>query len=225
MKIAAIFYTDAKYQKREEYLLTRLKDVGFDYVRPYNRRWLENTGFYIRNREILDMPKGGGYWLWKPYIILETMRYLNDGDAVFYMDAGDDILDNNIVGFIRERLEVYDYMIPGLSYRPINRKYIKKDCFVLLNADTEEFWNTPQNEAGTLVFKKTRFNEELLEDWLSCCEDKRILTDIPNICGENDKDFIEHKHDQSILSILTTKRMMKYDERLYLSMDFNAYTP
>jgi hypothetical protein len=224
MKIVAIFYTDSKYQGREDYLLGRLRGLGFDEVIAYNRAWLESTNFYLDNWEILDMPRGGGYWLWKPYIIIEAMKELDYDDVVFYMDAGDDIGDNTFV-IIKDHLVNNDYMIGGLSYRPINRKYTKKDCFVLMGADFEEYYNTPQNEAGAIAFKKTTFNEHLLNEWLFYCRNKYIITDIPNLHGGNDPSFIKHMNDQSILSILTTKHKMNYSEDLYLSMNFNAYNP
>ena len=224
MKIYAIFYTDAKYRPREEYLFSRLFKMGFDDVWCYEREWLETTSFYSENKSILDAPRGGGYWLWKPYIILDRMKFLRQGDVVFYMDAGDDVTDLT-ARLIRDHMVDHDYMISGLSTRPINRKYIKKDCFVLMEADTEEYYNTPQNEAGAIAFKKTKFTEHLIREWLFYCQNENILTDIPNVFGENDKEFIRHMEDQAVLSILTTRHKMDYSEALYLSMDFNAYTP
>ena len=36
--------------------------------------------------------------------------------------------------------------------------------------------------------------------------DARIITDMPNVCGkQNYRGFIEHRHDQSIFSLLTKK--------------------
>jgi hypothetical protein len=32
------------------------------------------TEFYQEHKQILDRNKGGGYWLWKPFIILEALR-------------------------------------------------------------------------------------------------------------------------------------------------------
>jgi hypothetical protein len=224
MKVVAIFYTDKNYRPREEELFRQLHHIGFDDVWCHEREWLETTTFYKENKKILDFPRGGGYWLWKPYVILETFKSIKDGDVVFYLDAGDDASEDT-VRLLREHLINNDYMISGLSYRPLNRQYIKKDCFVLMGAESEEYYNTPQNEAGAIAFKKTRFNEHFLEEWLFYCKNENILTDISNIHGENDPTFIRHMHDQAILSILTTRHKMGYSEELYLSMNFNVYTP
>ena len=53
----------------------------------YTREWLETTDFYFKNRYILDNPRGNGFFIWKPYIILKTMESLDEGDIVMYSDA------------------------------------------------------------------------------------------------------------------------------------------
>jgi hypothetical protein len=46
--------------------------------------------------------------------------------------------------------------------------------------------------------------------WLTYCKDERIITDIPNTCGYgNYPGFIEHRHDQSILSILVASQKIE----------------
>ena len=48
--------------------------------------------------------------------------------------------------------------------------------------------------------------EKFLQDLLYYSQDKRIITDDPNTLGlSNYPEFIENRHDQTILSILTKK--------------------
>lgn len=225
MKTCSIFYTDSKFRVRETPLLNKMKDVGFDQIINYRREWLETTEFYLENKEILDMSRGNGYWLWKPYIILETMKVLDNGDIIFYMDAGDDITNNNVVNIIKNHMINNDYMIGGLSRRPINKKFIKRDCFILMNCDEEKYHNKPQIEAGVLAFKKTQFIIDLLNEWLFFSKNKNIVTDLPNIHGENYPEFIDHRHDQSILSNLTIKYGMEHNDLIYSVLNYNMYIP
>jgi hypothetical protein len=45
-----------------------------------------------------------------------------------------------------------------------------------------------------------------VQEWLAGCEDQRILTDISNACGlPNFPDFVEHRHDQSVLTLCAIK--------------------
>ena len=48
-----------------------------------------------------------------------------------------------------------------------------------------------------------------VEEWLSFCRDPRIITDIPNTMGKkNSWRFIEHRRDQSVLSLLAWKHQL-----------------
>ena len=196
--ITAIFYTDNKFKSRAGELMDHLYDIGFDKVISYTREWLETTDFYLENREILDMPRGGGYWLWKPFIILETMKSIEDGDIVFYMDAGDSIRTPKILDAINNYMTSKDYMISGSMLRPRNDHYTKRDCFILMGCDRAEYRQGKQIEAGTLVFRKTEEMQGFLREWQGYCQSKYILTDISR--SRNYDNFVAHRHDQSILS-------------------------
>ena len=225
MKVYAIFYTDVKYCSRKDVLLGRFRSAGFDKVVHYNREWLETTGFYLKNKAVLDLPKGGGYWLWKPYILMETMKRADNGDFVFYSDAGDAVNVFAVLKMIRQHAPKLDYLISGGSRRPLNRHYTKRDCFVLMDCDEAKYYNVCQVEAGAIALKKTGDMVLFLEEWLSYCEDANILTDIPNVHGNNLDGFIEHRHDQSVLTNLMVRHNMKYSNELYKKIKFNVFRP
>lgn len=48
----------------------------------------DNDFWPKHSRFINSNPRGYGYWLWKPYIILKQLELLNDGDILFYADCG-----------------------------------------------------------------------------------------------------------------------------------------
>ena len=220
--IHAIFYTNNRFRERGEALEKRLRDVGFETILHYTREWLETTDFYSENREILDMPIGNGYWLWKPYIILETMKIIDDNDIVFYMDAGDDICNPDIVNMI-ERCG--DYMLSCPTKLRTNMVWTKKDCFILMGCDTPKYWHGQHVEAGTLVFRKKDHILAFLNEWLFYCRDKDIITDIPSKLGIDYPGLRAHRHDQSILSLLAIKYDMGYSEKLYSYIRCNIFTP
>src|SRR5688572_18752666 len=45
---------------------------GITDVVSWNRERLLSSSIYVENRDILDCTRGGGYWLWKPFIILDA---------------------------------------------------------------------------------------------------------------------------------------------------------
>jgi hypothetical protein len=49
----------------------------------------EHTQFWAKHGDfILSNPRGYGYWVWKPYVILEELNKIPDGDILLYTDAG-----------------------------------------------------------------------------------------------------------------------------------------
>lgn len=221
MKTFGIFYTDKKFRDFESIKIEELK--LFDQIIPYKREWLEETKFYLENKEILDMLRGGGYWLWKPYIIQETLKKMEYNDVLLYIDAGDKI-ELNDLSIIDNHMKYNDYIITNFNEnRKHNYFYTKRDCFILMNCDEVKYYNVRQIEAGVLVFKKTPKIEEFINEWLFYCKNKNILTDISNEYGENIDGFIDHRHDQSILCNLTVKYNMNYSNVLLPHIHYNYY--
>ena len=44
--------------------------------------------FVERFSSILEKPRGAGYWIWRPHIIYNCLNSLQDGDCLFFLDAG-----------------------------------------------------------------------------------------------------------------------------------------
>jgi hypothetical protein len=54
--------------------------------------------------------------------------------------------------------------------------------------------------------EKTDFSINFLSEWIFYAQDERIITDIENQCGlPNFSEFVDHRHDQSIFSLLIKK--------------------
>ena len=94
----------------------------------------------------------------------------------------------------------------AIRTRYIEKKYSKRDAFILLDADSPIYTDTFQYMAGIQIYKKSNFSENFLVKLLHYSTDKRIVTDDPNTQGlPNYYGFIENRHDQTVLSILTKK--------------------
>ena len=60
--------------------------------------------------------------------------------------------------------------------------------------------------AGIQIYKKSNISENFVERLLNYSTDKRIITDDPNTLGlPNYQGFIDNRHDQTVLSLLTKK--------------------
>lgn len=198
-------FSDDNYKHHQQDLIKHInQNLIFDFTNAFTKEWLKTTDFYFENKKILDLERLCGYAIWKPYIILEMFKNINYGDIVVYMDCGDVPLTADLNKEIKNYMQKHDQCF--IVTNNFNRSYTKRDCFVLMNCDEEKFWNAIQLEDGFLAFKKTDFNISFVEEWLEFCKDERIVTDLSNTQNKpNFHDFIDHRHDQSIISLLQIK--------------------
>jgi hypothetical protein len=219
----AIFYTDANYRCREVDLEKNLYSIGFDEVIPYRREWLEKTDFYKENKSTLDMKRGGGYCLWKPYIILETLKNIGLGEVVFYTDAGDEVYQE-AHNTLKRYMEDNDIFI-ATALGDKNKYWTKKDCFKVMGCEDEKYLEFPQVEAGTLAFRKTFENLNFVVEWLMWCKHPFILEDPLGFYADEESYFIEHRYDQSVLTNLVVKYNITPSKALFNYIKYNSYVP
>lgn len=218
-KLTLLTYSDDKYSAYQKNISAQARMYGFNTV-SRTREQLQALNFFQDNKKIFNQPRGSGYWLWKPFLILDTIGSMNEGDILLYMDCGDR-MDNNPYTFLQTVMKDRDILLT-LGGHP-QKNYTKYDCFYLMKCNEEKYYNQIQMEAGMVVCKKTAFTLKVISEWLSYCMDERILTDMPNQFGENLTGFIDHRHDQSVLTNLKVKYdLMATDEmRSYITCNIN----
>ncbi len=209
--IYVVSYATSEFRKSQKELAASALKHGADRVFSFNDTQLKKTKFYRENKKILTLPRGAGYWLWKPYYILETLKMLNDEDYLIYLDSGIRVIDN-----LQKLTHICYQSSKGLMLftdrRHLNKKYTKMDCFYLMDCMDTKYKESNCLTASIQVYKKNAFTIAFLEEWLNCCSNEYILTDIPNkYTTSNDESFVDHRHDQAVLSILA----VKHDLELY----------
>ena len=187
---------------------TGLSKGGFDEVIEYGMSDIDPM-FYKMNRHILEQKRGAGYWLWKPYFILKTLKECRKTDRVFYCDAGCAFIgsfNDYFFNFLDEE-EKGIILFNGVHS---HSQFTKMDCFYYMGCDSERYFNATQLTATFQLARKTDFSLSFYDQYLKYCEDERILTDNPNECGMNNTaDFVDHRHDQSVLTNLKEKHGIK----------------
>ncbi len=164
--------------------------------------------------------RGYGYWCWKPQIILQTLANMDNGDILQYTDAGCRL---NIKG--RNRLNDYFEMAstipkgilafqtkkpdPPLVYDGRNLldlrdyKWTKGDLLDYFNVrNRKDIINTPTIGAGIIFIKKCSESISIIKTWLKTIDDNFCFIDDTLSVSPNVDGFIEHRHDQSIFSLL-----------------------
>lgn len=195
MKTLVISYATVGYTQYQARLSRMLQTQGIPHMQ-YNPDII--SGFCAKHSDIINNRRGAGYWLWKPYIIINTMLMYPD-TTVVYLDAST-TFTGNLKEFLSDKPE--DFYTVQTSFP--NSVYTKRDCFVYMDCDSEQYWNARQVWAGVVI---ARYGSKyIMDEWLQYGCDRRIITDEPNVCGlPNLPDFTDHRHDQSILSNLVVK--------------------
>jgi hypothetical protein len=211
MKKYLINYADQTYYKsQKQNTESALKIGGFDEVISYGVKDLDQE-FKDKNKFILDHKRGAGFWIWKPYIILKTLEKINEGDLLFYSDAGCVFIRD--IDPIIEILDSTDEKLLLFEIEDIHtiKQWTKRDCLVYMGLDKEPYLSYPQFLGGFSVMRKNSFVMSFVKEWLEYAQDPRIITDIPNECGlDNYPEFKDHRHDQSIVSLLGRKHNIPY---------------
>jgi len=183
-------------------LCYQAKEFGlFDAIYGYDERVFDMSFCAQHGEFILTHPRGFGYWLWKPYIIRKLLSEIAENDVVVYADAGC-VLNIRASKRMSEYIELAKQCesgIVGFQLQTIESHYTKMDTIAELHAFDHA--HTPQILASVCIIRKTPISVELVERWFRTCEQYRFLDDRPSELP-NAEGFVEHRHDQSIWSLL-----------------------
>jgi hypothetical protein len=206
------YATDRYIYASSTLLISAVQSGAFDRVRLYGQEDLDPL-YLRRNERILNQPKGAGYWIYKPYILLHYLYNIaGPGDVVCYLDSTylftgsfrnvlDRITSNPghiglLQGNNRPDLENYSFL---------EIRYTKKDAFLILDADKEAIKASEQYWGGLVAVESSFTSIQFVSAWYTFVQDERAVSDETSVLQEEDEAFIVHRHDQSIISLLAKK--------------------
>jgi hypothetical protein len=174
--------------------------------------------FHEAHRRILtNETRGFGYWVWKPFLLLEAVRA--GFDQVVYADAG--CVLNTTEGASRRLGE----LLALTEERPIVAMSTGYPELVHTKRATHEHFALTAEQlaaeqvGATLAIMRTRDAADLVAAWLaaSISDDYRLLDDSPSDHPEL-PEFREHRWDQSIFSCLMKKGQIEpIDDESYFA--------
>lgn len=216
--IHLITYSNDLYRLSRDYCgKMAFKKGRFDSVTLYSPEDIDED-FYNNNMDILNIKTGNGLWLWKPYFLNKKLEEVQEGDIVFYSDAGS--------YFFRSCEDIINSMDEDIwisSIPLIEKQFTKYKLFENMNCLEKKYMDTPQIQANFIALKKTDKGLEFAKEWLRlCCDKNNILAD------EIEKNtFVNHRYDQSILSLITKKWNLKVhmDPSQYGRVPEKYYSP
>lgn len=175
-----------------------------------------------KKKQIKNFFKNGnkrlfGYACWKPEIILNYLSSLPEESILQYSDIGchlnkygiqrlkyylETTKKNNILAFQykRPKFEIDDKKLKYQIY--YENEYTKADLFNHFKLPiNSQIRKSEQICSGTVFFKNNSVTKNFLKEWNDVCCKMNLIDDSPSI-EKNSEEFIEHRHDQSIFSIL-----------------------
>ena len=187
-----ISYATGRFKRSQKILEVKSMEHGADQVTSYGPNDIEKS-FVQKNTKILSNPRGGGLWLWKPHLILKALLESNEGDVVLYCDAGMyPISDLTPLFELAQEKEIVLFQVHNKKVKD----WTNPRCIELM-ACSEKILELEQVCGAPQVYKRCEKNIFFLKNLISHCENYELINDF----GNNN-----HRHDQSILSILAHQR-------------------
>ena len=198
-----INYADGAFLESRKQNSATGSRCGFDAVVEYSKQDIDSD-FMSKHKSVFDLKRGAGYWLWKPYIIRDCMRKSDDGDVIFYSDSGASFVKN--ISPLLERVLESDTDVFGfrMAGNHKEKQYNKKETLEHFGMYTEDVLNSNQHMASFICVKNSDKSKMVIDDYLRTCENPKLLLDVDGSV-EQHEEFVEHRHDQAIWSLIVKK--------------------
>ncbi len=202
-----VTYSTPSYFKARNFAGKMAKWFGkFDKVILYSPDDID-ADFKIRHADILNIKRGVGLWLWKPYFIFKALtEEAQAGDIVFYCDAASFFIRN--ADYIIRTMDDSNIWVSDNSF--IEEQYTKEDAFQILNCTEDKYRKTNQIQAQFFCARKSEKSVSFVKEWLECASNYDLMgPDNTKLGYQNCKEFVSHRFDQSMLSLLSKKHGIK----------------
>lgn len=216
--ITLVNFSNKKFRSKQRWSTFCGKYFGkFDNVFEYQSTDIDKETALLNKESLKFAEKGLGNYFWKPYIIEKALNRISEGDFLVYADSGSFFI-KSVLPLIscmeNEGKNIMCFQLPL-----IEKQWTKRDAFILMNSDNKKYTDSPQILATYFILRKCKESLDFVSEYKKYCSDYRVLSDSPNELGENNySEFIEHRHDQSVLSLLCKK-----DNNVLLKQDMSDF--
>ena len=208
-----ISYSDERFKESQNRIARQAKKVGiFDKIIKYTPKDLPG---FITASPLFAFTRGGGYWVWKPYIIYHTLQNCKEGDVVYYADAGCTLVkDSPEWNLFQQQIENHNAIFfqyrDGVTYKwgvNSNKTSIKywikpSAAAYFLQYMNPDFLEFSKIWAGFMIFKKTKQTSMILDQWYKLTLFSPSLIMDPYGIDLIDSNTAYHTWDQAILAPL-----------------------
>ncbi len=159
--------------------------------------------------DVFTRNRGGGYWLWKPYIVNDMLSKVKENDIVVYVDAGCKLQKENV-----QRLRDYiDMVAPSTGKSVFAMRLLEHPESVWTTQTVFDYFDVGKHDeayssfqiiTGVHIYRKCAESVNMVKKWLEVAATRPdLFTDDHN---EETKKlnvrFKENRHDQSVFSVI-----------------------
>ena len=204
-----VTYGDARFRRNRDRLAEEARRYAvFDHVRALGREFVL-PAWAERHAALLREKRGGGYWAWKPHVLLRMMlEEMAEGDVMLYADAGCTLVADPTpyLQLAAEHGAVLFLKFPGEGLEDM-QKWTKGYAFAAAGLEMTGWGRHGQTAGGILALQRRPWVIQLLRQWeFLMTNDTDVVTDVDTSARvPNHPTFKEHRHDQSVLTLLAMR--------------------
>lgn len=226
MPIHLVTFATPRFRHRQLFLgWSALANKVVDSVTNWTPNKLLAAGFENRCPTIRLSERGSGFYAWKPFIIQKKLEEMPEGDIVFYCDVGRTFpykLLSGSLQFFLDWMKAHEQSVmPGIKI-PWNgpmSMWTKRDAFVSMSMDTPSIHATAPIQASFSIWINGLDSKKIVAEWMNLSAQRQLISDDPSVMGLPElSGYKEHRHDQSLLSLVCLKRCIE-------GMDVGCDTP
>ena len=213
MRIHLVTFASPRFRHRQ-FLLgwSALANGVVDTVTHWTPEELLAAGFENRCPTIRLTERGSGFYEWKPFIIQKKLEVAPEGDIVFYCDVGRTfpykLLSSSLQVFLDWMKTHKQSIMPGIQIPwggPMSM-WTKRDAFISMSMDTPSIHATAPIQASFSIWINSPASRDIAKEWMNLSAQRQLISDDPSKLGFPElPDFYEHRHDQSLLSLVCLK--------------------
>lgn len=181
----------------------------FDEIVSYNDTDLKQMPEFwsIHGQFVNNNPRLYGYAIWKPFLVLKELEGLENGDILFYADSGCEFdldCENPKEEFEKIMATLKEHKFIATLCNS-DRNMNKMDTVYSLDMQDHPECLTEQIQSTTFVLEKCERTTEFVKEWYELCCNYHLINDEASV-RPNRSDYDEHRHEQSVMSLLLKKK-------------------
>ena len=214
-----VTFGDSRLSDSHQRIRCQADDLGVfgNRIRIFSEKDLDAEFRKKMKEHLIPGSRGFGYWCWKPQVISQVMREMQDGDILLYADIGCHLRKQGLPR-LKEYFELTDrHGVVAFQSRSLGedarnnlslhflpeRRWTKMDLLKYFGVDSnKKILDSGQIGSGIILLKKNRTSLHIVEKWAEVFERYFNLCDDSLSTFPNFPDFVENRHDQSVFSLL-----------------------